>query len=62
MISQTQNNTACNVMYMIRDALNEMNIEYALYLSADLTRMLKDIVDNGSKIGCILDCDIIANG
>ena len=58
MTLQLIKNTICEMMYMMRDAVEANNLHVAIYISRQINEKLMQMVQDKEDISCKLECEI----
>ena len=58
MILQLTKNTICDMMYMMRDAVEANNIAVAIYISRQINEKLLQMAQDKEDINCRLECEV----
>ena len=59
MITQLTKNTICELMYLMRDAVEANNIPVAIFISRQINNKLLQMLNSQEDIDCNLNCEII---
>ena len=58
MTIQLTKNSICEMMYMMRDAVEANNIPVAIFISRQINEKLLDMLQKQEDIDCNLQCEI----
>ena len=58
MTIQLTRNSICEMMYLMRDAVEANNIAVAIFISRQINEKLLEMLNNQEDIDCKLECEI----